>query len=241
MDFKDEEKIACFDKIAELYFNKNFGSTSKSDFETLLFSEYIEHLIKNQLPFDDYTLSKQLGISQSRIRSLKERKELKYPQIDNDYWKNAFIDSLKNAKYTKTDHCIKTIIEDINVMNEVRHYIESKGWFDECSLNKKLLKIPLDCFYELNIDKLTNEDSVSFDTSKILSEHSRKEIEKEVQKLEHEDKAITNFLSDFSQEGLKRLLMSASKEAIGLVLSTLPFGGTAKTVFDILINVINKA
>ena len=43
MSFSNEEKQACFDKITELYFCQNFGSTSKADFEVFLFSEYIEH------------------------------------------------------------------------------------------------------------------------------------------------------------------------------------------------------
>lgn len=58
MEFTNEEKSMLFDKIAAMYFNKNFGSTSKIDFETLLFSEYIEHCLRNKLPFDDYSLSK---------------------------------------------------------------------------------------------------------------------------------------------------------------------------------------
>ena len=62
MNFTDEEKIIVFDKIAELYFEKNFGSTTKADFETLLFSEYLEHCMRCDEPFDDYSLSKKLRI-----------------------------------------------------------------------------------------------------------------------------------------------------------------------------------
>lgn len=79
VDFSVEEKAEAFDSISELYFDRNFGSTSKSDFETLLFSIYIEHLIKNGLPYDDYIMSKTLGITETRVRALKERKQLKYP------------------------------------------------------------------------------------------------------------------------------------------------------------------
>lgn len=39
--FADKEKIAAFDKISGLYFDRNFGSFSKADFETLMFSIYI--------------------------------------------------------------------------------------------------------------------------------------------------------------------------------------------------------
>ena len=60
MEFKPEEKIAVFDEIANNYFHKNFGSMTKVDLETLLFSKYIDHCIGEKIPFDDYTLSKEV-------------------------------------------------------------------------------------------------------------------------------------------------------------------------------------
>ena len=65
--------------------------------------------------------------------------------------KENFASLVRNAKYDEADHYVKIIIEDVNVMNEVRHFIEEKGWYDECSLNKKLLRIPLNCFAEICI------------------------------------------------------------------------------------------
>lgn len=228
MSFSNEEKQACFDKIAELYFCQNFGSTSKADFEVLLFSEYIEHCIKAGKPFDDYTLSKQLGITQSRVRSLKERKELKYPYSGFD-WREAFAESVKKAKYDEYDHYVKIIIQDINVMTEIRHFIEEKGWYDECSLNKKLLRIPLDCFTEICIDEKSLYNTFSPETKKAI------------EAISSSDSNIQSFLKDFSKEGLKAFLMSASKEAILSVIQLLPFGGLAKTAFEFLEKTIKGA
>ena len=221
MEFKNEEKIALFDKIASLYFNKNFGSISKIDFETLIFSEYIEHCLNSGIPFDDYSISKELGITQSRVRSLKERKELKYPYKDFT-WRTAFASAVKNAKYDEHDHYVKFIIQDVNVMNEVRHFIEEKGWYDECSLNKKLLRIPLDCFTEICLDDESISEIFSLDTKK------------KVKKIANSDNAIMGFLNEFSKEGLKLFLMSAGKEALLAVISCLPFGGIAKEAFHFL-------
>lgn len=228
MSFSWKEKIALFDKIEQHYFVRNFGTMTKSDFETLLFSEYIEHRIKKKLPFDDYSLSKELGITQSRIRALKERKELKYPY--NDFtWQHAFAESVKNAKVDSNDHYVKMIIQDVNVMNEIRNFIEINGWYDECSLNKKLLRIPLDCFVEICYK------STAFD--EVFSEDTKKEVKK-ISKAE--DTAIQAFLKDFSKDGLKSFLMSASKEVISEVLKLLPFGGVAKTAFDFLLKSIER-
>ena len=226
MSFSDKEKIAIFDKLEQHYFVRNFGSMTKTDFETLLFSEYIEHRIKNKLPFDDYSLSKELGITQARIRALKERKELKYPSKDFT-WQNAFAESVKNAKVDPNDHYVKMIIQDINVMNEVRNFIEINGWYDECSLNKKLLRIPLDCFVEICYNNETFDNVFSDEAKKAITEISRAN-----------DSAVQTFLKDFSKEGLKLFLMSASKEIVSDVLKSLPFGGVAKIAFDFLIKAV---
>lgn len=226
MSFSEKEKIEIFDKIEQNYFIRNFGSMTKTDFETLLFSEYIEHRIKNQLPYDDYSLSKELGITQSRVRALKERKELKYPYKDF-IWQIAFAESVRNAKVDANDHYVKMIIQDINVMNEVRNFIEINGWYDECSLNKKLLRIPLDCFVEICYKNEAFNDVFSEETKKLIKQISKAE-----------DSSVQSFLKDFSKDGLKSFLMSASKEVICEVLKLLPFGGVAKTAFEFLLKSI---
>lgn len=227
MNWDDSEKEKLFKKISFAYFERNFGSMSKSDLETLLFSEYIEHHIRHRLPYDDYTLSKELGITQARIRTLKERKELKYPYKDFK-WQSAFAEAVAQAKYDETDHYVKMIIQDVNVMAEVRHYIELRGWFDECSLNKKLLRIPMDCFVEICFSDTTFDDVFT------------KEAKANIRKIKNEESCLKDFLIDFSVDGLKAFLMSASQELILQVLPLLPFGGTAKVAFEFVRNIIEK-
>ena len=224
VEFKPNEKIQLFDKISALYFNRNFGTMSKADFETLLFSEYIEHCLNSDENIDDYVLSKQLGLTQSRIRSLKERKELKYPRKDFD-WKKSLADEIKNAKYDENDRSIKVIIQDVNVMHEIRHYIENCGWYDECTQNKKLLKISLDCFIDIFIE---NDEIFSEETRKIL------------ENLDPDNKDIKDFLSEFSKKGFKKFLMTASEEVVTLAISVLPFGGIAKNAFQLFGNILKK-
>ena len=91
--FSKEEKAAAFDQIADQYYLGNFGRMSKTDFETLLFSIYIERCLEKKQPFDDYKLSRDLGITQGKVRSLKVRKELQYPYKEFD-WKTAFVDAI---------------------------------------------------------------------------------------------------------------------------------------------------
>lgn len=77
--FLDEKsKAEAFDKIAEHFCRKNFGTMSKTDMETLMFSIYIERILNiddtKYAEYSDYTLAKELGISQAKVSNLKVRK-----------------------------------------------------------------------------------------------------------------------------------------------------------------------
>lgn len=227
MEFTPDEGAELLTQLSQLYYNNNFGSTGKADLDTLMFSAFYEHRLNAGEPCDDYTLSKILGITQSRVRSLKERKQLKYPRR-NFAWEEEFAVAVENAKYDKSDHYIKMIIQDVNVMNEVRNFIEQRGWFDECSLNKKLLRIPLDCFVDICSKGSAFEDVFS------------NEAKSNIAKLKSEESAVKGFLQDFTQEGLKMFLMTASKGVICQVLPMLKFSGYAMTAFDFLLKAITE-
>ena len=79
----DLSKARAFDMLAEKYYYSNFGTASKSDIDVLMFSLYIEQILdKGQDDFSaysDYTLSKQLGITQAKICNLKVKKSFCIP------------------------------------------------------------------------------------------------------------------------------------------------------------------
>ena len=95
-------KAKAFDQIAEKYYFGNFGSVGKSDLDVLMFSIYIERILNksqdNFSTYSDYTLSKQLGITQTRISNLKVKKELQYPYEDFN-WRKRLADISQNAIY----------------------------------------------------------------------------------------------------------------------------------------------
>ena len=114
-------KAEAFDKIAELFYNCNFGSTTKTDIETLMFSIYIERILKEEGPenfkaYSDYTLSKALCITQARVSNLKVRKELAYP-YEAFSWKESF--ELLSKKATFENGKIKLFIPDKNLFIEI--------------------------------------------------------------------------------------------------------------------------
>lgn len=97
-----ESKAMAFDKVAEKFYFINFGSSSKSDIDVLMFSIYLEQILgKTEYDLDsysDYTLSKLLGITQNKVSNLKVKKELLYPYQDFS-WKDSFGRILRNYRY----------------------------------------------------------------------------------------------------------------------------------------------
>ena len=81
----------------------------KSDFEVLIFSIYIEHLLENDLLYDDYSIALQLEISESRVRNLKIKKELQYTYSKYN-WKKAFVERIGFAQYDG-----KTALVNVNI------------------------------------------------------------------------------------------------------------------------------
>lgn len=144
-------KAEAFDKIAELFYNCNFGSTTKMNIETLMFSIYLERILDEKGPenfnaYSDYTLSKALCITQSRVSNLKIRKELLYPYIGFE-WKKSF--ELLSKKAIFEDGKIKLYIPDKNLFFEIKNAIEEVGGFVEIQLTPSLLQVNLPYFLDL--------------------------------------------------------------------------------------------
>ena len=227
----EKEKIAAFDRIAEHYFNRNFGTMAKADFEVLLFSIYIEHCLDAQIPFDDYTLSKQLGITQSRVRSLKLKKELTIPRKGFD-WKQNFVEQIWTARYDEVKHLVKMNISDVNVLTELRHFMEDNGWFDEYQLNPKLFQCRLDIFICL-CEKLGNDNSDFY--------RDIQDKKSELENILSDDKeksALEKIFSGSLEEGIRELAVSLPKVGVILLLEKLPFGGLAKVAIDAILSVL---
>ena len=234
MDFSKPEMEQAFRMVSARYFERNFGTMAKTDFETLLFSIYIEHLLDNNQPFDDYTMSKSLGSTQSKVRTLKLRKELQYPREKFD-WTTAFADDLKRASFDAESKKVRVLIPDVNVLTELRYFVEKNGWYDEYQLNPRLFQCRVDFF--LNIISELAKESLSLDDE---AEKTIKEIEKQTPDGVVK-KALKDILNGSIVDGTKKLLLYAGKEIGVKVLEKIPIAGEAASeIAAALINMISE-
>lgn len=233
----DKSKAKAFDEIANVYYDKNFGTIQKSDFDVLMFSIYIERILnKSESDFNsysDYTLSKELGITQQRINSLKQKKELKYPK-DGFEWKTAFEAYLKKSKYV--DKKIKVYIPDPNVYLEIKNIVEMNGGIVDIKRNRNVLQLSPADFIEL-VFAISYQDESEVDKLKKRYIAQLKNASKENQEIVDaiERNTFNEFFNDYTKVGIAELIFDTLEEILPEKISNI-----VKVVGDVVIKAINK-
>lgn len=232
--FLPEEKAAAFDKIAEKFYRRNFGQMGKADLEVLMFSIYIEQCLEKGLRYDDYTLAVQLGIPESRVRTLKVKKELQYP-YKNFHWEEAFQECIRHAKYDDKKALVKVSITDPNVKREVENCIDQLNFYSEYQLNTKLLQMRPDQFVELCIH-LYSEETVNGK----LTKEGFKTLESQLRNSEASELIKSrNVIETIRKDGIgacfRGVAPAIAKTLLKEVLKAIPFGETFSGIIDTFI------
>ena len=225
--FSDDAKIAAFDKIAEKYYYQNFGSMSKSEFDVLMFSIYIEQILEkdeeNFNAYSDYTLSKLLGITQSKVSSLKVKKQLTYP-YEKFEWKRSFERVLKHARLEGNNICV--YIPDKNLFLELKNIIEINGGFVDTQLNPKLLKISVGDFLSLLYEMEKEDDKADIKKleADIIAFLKKNAADDEAALNKINQKNISESITAYFENNGTKLATDTAKAALDIVGLFTPLG-----------------
>jgi len=181
-----ERNAEKFKEIAKNYYNKNFGTFSKSEIDLLMFKFFYEDLqsqntdgigTEKNTPLSDYRISKELGITERRVRDLRIRYYLKYGKEYD--WKKDFVRLIQNARYDETSHKIFLNIPDPALYIEIQNYIEENGAYIEKQLNSKLLQMRAESFIDLVIsaESTDNRDKIVKELKKQFKTYNKNERE----------------------------------------------------------------
>ena len=147
--FFDFDKENAFNELAELFFDRNFSTATKSEIELRMFHYYMKALINkyrdeetNVLDYSacsDYNIAKQLGITRERVRSLKVKTQARFPE---EYtWTDSLISLKDNVRYDERKKRIIIPVPDPNLYNEIRDFIEKNGGYVEIQRSENVIQI----------------------------------------------------------------------------------------------------
>ena len=206
----DADKAKAFTKVAEMFFDQNFSSASKSEIELLLFSLYMEATIEHsKLPdgtvdygtISDYEMGKELGIPQEKVRSLKIKKQARYP-VEFD-WKEALLSIKSNVRYEKEKIIIP--VRDPSLYNEIRNFIEDHGGYIEVQRSGNVIQIRPEYYFMLIYEDLNETDKEKCRKS-LIKELHRQNIKNEI-KEGTDYKDVLKCASTIAKYGIKGLCM----------------------------------
>lgn len=169
-------KEEAFNEIARLFYYQNFSTASKSEIDLLMFHFYMKALVAQYsdengvLDYDtcsDYEISKQLGITQERVRNLKIKAQARYPEPFD--WKKSFQSLEGKIRYDEQKKRIVIPISDPNLYIEIKNYIEENGGYVEVQRSGNYLQIRPEYYIFLLYDSSDEQDK-----KKILNEVVKK-------------------------------------------------------------------
>lgn len=134
----DRDRLYERIKEAEV-FTKHFGSFTKTDYEVLMFTVFLDSMDEK---VRDYDISVALGITESKVRTLRVKSQLFYPRELK--WIEQLTEALENGYYE--DGVITITLEDPSVRNKIRDEVEKQCGTVNLSLNSKQLVLPLESY-----------------------------------------------------------------------------------------------
>lgn len=192
-DFFSEVKKRCLDR--------NFGTLSKSEFDLMLFHYYLQNKQEEvgSRYVSDYDIGRDLGLTIQRVRSLREREALKWRSQED--WKEKFLKCLKYARYDEKSDAVKILVPDVNVIKEVRNFIEMAGLIDDYQLNPKVFQCNLDALIAICLDfKSGNEGNLC---GKILEKLRDSKDGKVAHAVKRQEQPVQTFLKEAVVKSVK--------------------------------------
>lgn len=163
---KHINKDEAFCELAELFYKKNFSTASKSEVELLMFHFFMDAMISlhkeaatNVLDYtacSDYKISKQLGITQERVRNLKIRAQARYPEEFD--WKLSLQSLSDSIRYDEVKKRIIIPIPDPNLYIEIKNFIEENGGYVEVQRSGNYIQIRPEYYVLLMYDSVPDEE-----------------------------------------------------------------------------------
>lgn len=228
--FQNFDKAEAFDELAELFYNRNFATASKSEIELLMFNFYLNATIdfykneQNVLDYtkaSDYQMAKQLGITQEKVRNLKVKKQARYPVEFK--WQES-LESIKDNIRLDGKRIIIPV-SDPNLRIEIKNFINENGGFVDVESGKDYLRVRIEYYLMLMYYTLDIENQKKF----------CKAIKKQLKK----NNGNEDIFDDTNKIELANSMLSLANSGFEIVNNVISTLNPQNTLVSILSKVIN--
>ncbi len=154
------EQIAAFGKaILEEINKRGFGSLTKNDYEVLIF-----HLLKenNAIPNNNFEISLDLQIPESKVKRLSYEVELKYGRHKNQITAQEFMDKVCENCVAVDENYVRFAVESQFIRNSILAKLKSINHYGDLMLNSEVVSIKRDASAAFMSDSRTPRDFADY-------------------------------------------------------------------------------
>lgn len=204
---KDLEK-SIGSKLYPLFFKRNFGTATKSEIESLIFNLYVQDKKQNNEDYSDRQLSRELGISETKVRNLKRTSYARYEEeIDFHQLLLELSDKNSDIMYFEVfpngqEVLCRIIVKDVVYYDELRAQLTDS--------NIILHKAPGSNYFELSL-----ASAISF-----FDQNS----------IEKEDEDLSNLIDEMKSDSFS----ADAANVINEFSKQVPFGETLKAIYNLV-------
>ena len=133
--------------FVDKYLQNGFGIMNKGELEVLIF-----HLFRVDKSFNCksiFEISRELHISETKVRKLIYDADLRYGQTDDKFIKNEFFHCLTLAKFHSDNNMILFPIDNKVVRSAIDDKLKSLGYFSDTSFNRDIFSIHIEALVAL--------------------------------------------------------------------------------------------
>lgn len=123
------------------------GAVNKSELEVILFSALM--LYSEWKELGDLELSKELGITQGKVRTLREKASLRYLKLTLDEALASFAECVKTAEIDDTGRYLEILVPDIAVQREIEGLLKKQRVLYKKQLNSMVVQLRIDKFVDM--------------------------------------------------------------------------------------------
>jgi len=133
--------------IYENVLKSGLGAVNKGELEVILFSTLM--LYSDWKNKSDLDLSKELGVTQAKIRGLREKASLRYIKLTIDEALTSFAECILHGETDATGTYLDVQIPDVAVQKEIEGLLKSKRIMYKRQSNGMSIQLRLDKFISL--------------------------------------------------------------------------------------------
>ena len=237
--FQGFNKEQAFDQLAELFYDRNFSTATKAEVELLMFSIYLDAMLaKHKDPStgvidfkecSDYNIAQHLGVTQERVKTLKIKKQIRYPVKYE--WEKAFEALKDNIRYDQQKKRIVIPVPDPNLYLDIKKCIEDSGGYIEVQRSANFIQIRPEYYIFLVFEKCDDKQKDAL--LKQITKELKKKNQKEEVSIQSRQDMINHIL------GIGENSLSILANLIGVIDSPLLIA--LKGLKNTFLNVIKEA